>query len=260
MLCDAFTQVLAGDKEARIVTVREMNCTYKLDYFKAFWNSRLQGERERIISLFKPGEVILDVFAGVGPFSILACKKNCFAHANDLNPHCYQWISENMKLNKVVDRMRHYNMDAREFIKTVTEELIAGELSGDSFARKLKSMYSQVIMNLPGTAVEFLNTFIGLFVSVPEEKRQSFPLPTIHCYSFAGGEHPREEVKQRVEGILISRLTACDTSYVRQVSTNKEQIRISFKLPPEVAYRQPQAADMTSEQQQKRAKLDSKDT
>ena len=260
MLCDACTQVIAGDKQARVVTVREMNCIYKLDYFKAFWNSRLQGERERITSLFKPGEVVLDVFAGVGPFSVLACKKKCFAHANDLNPHCYQWICENIKLNNVVDRMRPYNMDAREFIKTVTKELIAGELSGDNFASKLKSMYSQVIMNLPGTAVEFLNSFIGLFISVPEEKRQSFPLPTIHCYSFAGGEHPKEEVKQRVEGVLISRLTTCDTSYVRHVSAKKEQIRISFKLPQEVAYRPPQVEEMAPEQQQKRAKLDSKDT
>ena len=239
-----------------------MNCTYKLDYFKAFWNSRLQGERERITNLFKPGEVVLDVFAGVGPFSVLACKKKCFAHSNDLNPHCYQWMCENVKSNKVVDRMRPYNMDAREFINRVTEELIEGEMSGDGFASKMKSMYSQVIMNLPGTAVEFLNNFIGLFVSVPEEKRQSFQLPTIHCYSFAGGEDPKGEVKQRVEGILLSRLTTCDTSYVRQVSTKKEQIRISFKLPPEVAYRQPQVAEVAevaSEHQQKRAKLESKD-
>ncbi|KAI6655247.1 tRNA (guanine(37)-N1)-methyltransferase [Oopsacas minuta] len=251
-------EVIAGDKDAGIVTVKEQYCTYKLDYFKAFWNSRLQGERQRITDLFKPNQVILDVFAGVGPFSILACKKKCFAHANDLNPNCYQFMSENVKINKVVDRMECYNLDARVFIKKLTEQLIQSELSGDGFASKLKTMYSHVIMNLPGTAVGFLNTFIGLFISVPEDKRDSFQLPTIHCYSFASGEDPQNEVKQRVEGILISRLTTCDTSFVRQVSTVKEQIRISFQLPPEVAYRHKQVAEVEPEQQQqkKRAKFD----
>ena len=249
-------QVIAGDKDAGVVTVKEQYCTFKLDYFKAFWNSRLQGERKRITELFKPGDVILDVFAGVGPFSILACKKQCFAHANDLNPNCYKWMSENVKINKLVDRMECYNLDARVFIKQISEQLIQNELTGDSFASKLKSMYSHVIMNLPGTAVDFLNAFTGLFSSVPQDKRDSFQLPTIHCYSFASGEDPRKEVQQRVEGVLISKLAICDTSFVRQVSTNKEQIRISFKLPPEVAYRHQQVSDMDSEQQQKKPKLD----
>ena len=250
-------QVIAGDKDAGVVTVKEQYCTFKLDYFKAFWNSRLQGERKRITELFKSGDVILDVFAGVGPFSILACKKQCFAHANDLNPNCYKWMSENVKINKVVDRMECYNLDARVFIKQVSEQLIQNELAGNSFASKLKSMYSHVIMNLPGTAVDFLNAFIGLFSSVPKDRRDSFQLPTIHCYSFASGEDPQKVVQQKVEGILISKLATCDTSFVRQVSTNKEQIRISFKLPPEVAYRHEQVSGVDSEQQQqKKPKLD----
>ena len=238
------------------MTVKEHYCTYKLDYFKAFWNSRLTGERERIVKLFKPKEVILDVFAGVGPFSILACKHECYAHANDLNPSCYQWMCENMKINKVDTKMKAYNMDAREFIEKATKELIQSEITGEGSGNLLKSMYSHVIMNLPGTAVEFLNSFIGLFTSVPEDKRPGFKLPTVHCYSFANEVDPKEEVKRRVEGILMAKLSNCEISYVRNVSTNKEQFRVSFQLPSEVAYRVPQAMAVQSDQQQKRAKLE----
>lgn len=39
--------------------------------------------------------------AGVGPFSIPAAKKGAFVYANDLNPCSYQWLCENIKLNKV---------------------------------------------------------------------------------------------------------------------------------------------------------------
>lgn len=44
--------------------------------------------------------------AGVGPFSIPAVKKGAIVYANDLNPSSYQWLCENIKLNKVVDKPR----------------------------------------------------------------------------------------------------------------------------------------------------------
>lgn len=39
--------------------------------------------------------------AGVGPFSIPAVKKGAIVYANDLNPSSYQWLCENIELNKV---------------------------------------------------------------------------------------------------------------------------------------------------------------
>ncbi len=43
--------------------------------------------------------------AGVGPFSIPSVKKGCVVYANDLNPTSYEWLCENIKLNKVYIRM-----------------------------------------------------------------------------------------------------------------------------------------------------------
>ena len=58
-------------------------------------------EHQRITTLVSPKDVLFDVFAGVGPFSIPCAKKGCRVYANDLNPHSVYWLKKNLKLNKV---------------------------------------------------------------------------------------------------------------------------------------------------------------
>lgn len=53
------------------------------------------------MDLFKPEDVIADVFAGVGPFAIPAGKKGCGVFANDLNPVSYNYLQINVDNNKV---------------------------------------------------------------------------------------------------------------------------------------------------------------
>lgn len=73
-----------------------------MDYSKVYWNSRLQGEHDRLVSQFKAGDIVCDVFAGIGPFALPASKnKSCWVFANDLNPVSYKYLCENISLNKV---------------------------------------------------------------------------------------------------------------------------------------------------------------
>jgi tRNA (guanine37-N1)-methyltransferase len=50
---------------------------------------------------FLEGEVVCDVFAGVGPFAVPAGKRKVFVLANDLNPYSYSSLLGNIKTNKV---------------------------------------------------------------------------------------------------------------------------------------------------------------
>ena len=61
------------------------------------------------MSLFKPGEVIADVFAGVGPFALPAAKKGCVVFANDLNPESVKWMRKNVERNHVRPRKRAHS-------------------------------------------------------------------------------------------------------------------------------------------------------
>ena len=83
------------------VEVNEGDCVLRFNWAKVYWNSRLQTEHARLVDLFKKGEAVCDVMAGVGPFALPAGKKGVFVYANDLNPACYEALSENVRRNKV---------------------------------------------------------------------------------------------------------------------------------------------------------------
>lgn len=43
--------------------------------YQVFWNSRLETEHKRIYDLISKQDIVFDVFAGVGPFSVPLAKK-----------------------------------------------------------------------------------------------------------------------------------------------------------------------------------------
>lgn len=62
-------------------------------------------EHQRIVQSLNHGDVLYDVFAGVGPFAVPAAKKGCQVYANDLNPDSVHWLRHNLDLNKVTDKV-----------------------------------------------------------------------------------------------------------------------------------------------------------
>lgn len=93
-------EVLAGPDDLN-VEVSEAGCVFKFDYSKVYWNTKLGTEHQRIAGLFKPGEVVADVMAGIGPFAVPAGKNGVFVWANDKNPDSYKYLAEIIKRNKV---------------------------------------------------------------------------------------------------------------------------------------------------------------
>jgi tRNA (guanine37-N1)-methyltransferase len=93
-------EVLAGLDDMN-VEIREEDCVFRFDYSKVYWNSRLNTEHRRLVELFRPGEVVVDVMAGVGPFAVPAGRKGVFVWANDLNPDSYGALRDAVVRNKV---------------------------------------------------------------------------------------------------------------------------------------------------------------
>jgi tRNA (guanine37-N1)-methyltransferase len=79
----------------------EGGCTFRFDFSKVYWNSRLGTEHGRLVSLFQPSEIICDAFAGVGPFAVPAGKKGCGVMASDLNPESAKGLRDSIQLNRV---------------------------------------------------------------------------------------------------------------------------------------------------------------
>ena len=94
-------EVVAGTPTL-LTEVKQHGALFRLDFSKVYWNSRLEQEHLRLVNLFAPGDVVVDVMAGIGPFAIPAAKQHgCTVLANDLNPDSYAYLVENIKLNKV---------------------------------------------------------------------------------------------------------------------------------------------------------------
>lgn len=234
-------ELMAGEEDY-MANVKENKCLFTFDYSKVYWNSRLIREHKVVVERMNPGEVVLDVFAGVGPFAIPAAKnRDCIVHGNDLNPYCYTYLIHNAKTNHVASRVHAYNLDGRDFITSVTKKLVEQSLALQASTGKSEIVpYSHVIMNLPATAVQFLDVFRGLFRFVPKEHRPRLQLPSLHCYCFTdvGDGNKQEALIAVADHLGVAELEEGSYSVeeVRSISPKKVMMRVTFKLSRKVAY------------------------
>ena len=137
-------EVVAGEPRTETIH-REYGCRYKVDLSRAYFTPRLSTERSRILSQVKEGDSIVDMFAGVGPYSILIAKskKPSKVLAIDKNPDAVRYLRENIILNSA---------------KNI--EAIEGDARKE--AKKFAGTADHVIMNLPHSAFEFLDSAVLL--------------------------------------------------------------------------------------------------
>lgn len=193
-------EIIAGENDL-ITEVREHNCTFRFDYSKVYWNSRLSTEHFRIISLFQENQVIADMTCGIGPFAIPAVKnRKCKVFANDLNPESIHWLNENMKVNKINEKnLQTYNLDAKEFIKKLSVEQLEGKVPP----------FNHVVMNLPALSIDLLECFHNIYPSSSTSshlQRLLSSLPIVHCLCFTKSSDPINDAVSRIETILNTKL------------------------------------------------------
>ena len=69
------------------------------------WSKGNNNERVRIAKLVEDGETVLDMFAGIGYFSIpIGVHSNAKQiYSIEINPNSYFYLNENIKLNKLTN-------------------------------------------------------------------------------------------------------------------------------------------------------------
>eukprot|EP00750_Incisomonas_marina_P017584 INCI2250.1.p1 GENE.INCI2250.1~~INCI2250.1.p1 ORF type:complete len:516 (+),score=73.01 INCI2250.1:251-1798(+) len=208
-------EVIAGDPST-LVEVSEGGARFRFDFATVYWNSRLQFEHKRLVDSFSPRDVVCDMMCGIGPFAVPAAMKGCRVFANDLNPESHKYLLENIKLNKVTKRIVPSNKCARHFMKGLMEDP--------------EFTCTRVVMNLPDTAIEFLDVFRGGW---PLKS----PPPTVSTYCFSKAVETPEafasDIIGRCEAVLGLELDRDTTEVrdVRDVAPNKHMGCITFTLP-----------------------------
>jgi len=111
-------EVIAGEPRTE-TTHRESGCTFKVDLAQVYFSSRLAHERLRIAPLVDPGEVVTNLFAGVGCYSVIIAKHSRAAkiYSIDKNPIAFEYMRENIRINKVGDRVVPILGDAKDVIE-----------------------------------------------------------------------------------------------------------------------------------------------
>ncbi|KAK9810055.1 hypothetical protein WJX72_004048 [[Myrmecia] bisecta] len=252
-------EVVAGDDDLE-TEVKQHTARFRLNFSQVYWNSRLEREHKRLVDSFRPGQTVIDVMAGIGPFAVPAGQRGCQVYANDLNPRSHHYLQENIKLNKVAKNVQAFQMDGREFIRLACNAPAVGSQAEHAAARDASNAsepcstscqsafppgfrFDHAIMNLPASAVEFLDAFNGAF----QHERWKGPLPMVHCYTFAKADETNAGVQSRVEAFLGGSFEASEPGVqpsqstfsihmVRDVAPNKRMLCVSFRLPATVAY------------------------
>lgn len=199
--------------ERRTETVhKEYGCLFKVDVKDCYFSPRLGFERMRIASLAKENEVIVNMFAGVGCYSIVIVR-----HSNvlktfsiDVNPVAIKYLRENILLNKVVGKVIAVEGDARKIIDA-----------------KMKDTGDRILMPLPEKAHEYIDCAIAAIKP---------PVGWIHYYQF---EHAtkRKSPVEKVEEELSRKLQRQNVDFeirlgrlVRQTGPNWYQVAIDVRV------------------------------
>ena len=162
-------EILAGENTE--TTHKENGCLFKLDLSEVMWSKGNNNERLRISKLVKKGEIVTDMFAGIGYFTIPIAvhSKAKKIHAIEINPNSYKYLLENIKLNKInEDRIK--------------------PILGDSNIEAPKYKADRIIMGYVKTTHHFLksaikglneNGIIHYNETVPEKLLETRPIENI---------------------------------------------------------------------------------
>ncbi len=155
-----------------VTLYKENGFSFYVDVKKVFFSPRMSNERLRVINQVRNEENVLDMFCGVGPFTIPAAKKCKGVTAIDINEKAIELLEKNIKLNRI-QNINFYCGDSRKIVN------------------KLDERFDRIIMNFPLYAYKFLD------VSAKKCKSGSI----IHLYAFIK-DNESIEIKKHIKEVL----------------------------------------------------------
>jgi tRNA (guanine37-N1)-methyltransferase len=172
--------IIAGENQTLTIHT-EYGLSFYIDVETTYFSPRLASERKRIADLVKPGEIVVDMFAGVAPFSIMIARyaKPKIVYAIDKNKEAIKLAQQNTKQNHVLDTVEIIHADANDVEKVVPKKA------------------DRIIMNLPFSA----NRFFSLALSIAAK------ICIVHYYDII----KEEDIEARIDAL---KKIAAEKSYI----------------------------------------------
>jgi len=200
-------EAIAGHGNTETVH-EEFSCLFHLDVRKVYFNPRLSHERMRVARQIKQGECVLDMFAGVGPYSIIIAKTRSDSkiYSADINPEAFRYLKHNILLNRVADQVVPLLGDASQLVE-----------------RNFRGIANRVIMNLPSESNKFL------YAAVQALKEEG---GIIHYYTFASRSDDLDQIRDSVRSEIERHGRKVDSfafsDVIKEVAPNRVQIGLDI--------------------------------
>ncbi len=168
---------------------RENKCNFKLDVSRIMWSKGNTTERKRMSLIVEDGETVVDMFAGIGYFSIpIAVHSNpAKIYSIEINPVSHGYLCENVHLNDV--------------------EGIVDPILGNCREVAPSDVADRVLMGYIGNTNEYLNVamdvlkeggIIHYHESVPDKLKFIRPIDRISESAIGAGRELVEVTNKRI--------------------------------------------------------------
>lgn len=202
---------VAGENNSCTVH-KESGCYFMVDLQKCYFSPRLSGERIRLAKVVQPEEKIVNMFAGVGCFSIIIAYHvdGAKVYSIDINPDAIRFMTENIKLNRVYGRVIPILGDSKA--------IIGNQLTGCA---------DRVLMPLPEKAFEYLPYAVSAL-------REAHGWIHLHTFEHAQtNENPIEKSKLKTAHELRKLGADFELAFsrvVRSVGPNWYQVVLDIRI------------------------------
>ena len=127
------------DKRGGWVTVRQNAVSYDFDATRVMFSSGNTSEKKRMGDLGRKGEVVVDLYAGIGYFTVplLVNAQVEHVHACEWNEPSLEALQRNLRRNGVDDRCTIYpgdNQLARDAVRGRADRVLLGLLPSSELA------------------------------------------------------------------------------------------------------------------------------
>ena len=129
-------EVIAGNGET-VTLHRENGCVFKIDAMKLMFSKGNLAEKKRMSKLGH-GETVVDMFAGIGYFSIPMAvhAKPDKIYSIEINPVSFEYLKENIRLNKVWKIIEPLHGDCARLTPVgVAHRVIMGYFEGEEYLK-----------------------------------------------------------------------------------------------------------------------------
>jgi tRNA (guanine37-N1)-methyltransferase len=200
--------IILNGGPSTITEHNEYGCKFRLDPLKVYFSPRLSSERQRIVSQIKKGEIIVDMFAGVGPFSIVIAR-TCDVkkiYGIDVNPYATTFMLQNIKINKCQHKITVILADSTK----ISYDYISAD---------------RVIMNLPEKSLDALQQACQFL-----KPQGGF----IHLYLFTSKgtsiEAISEHIKSKIKLAGRKLVTLEAIRIVKEISPSEQELALELKV------------------------------